>query len=262
MSESENKADIVPVRMGRNTGFQFECHKGVSCFTKCCRGIDIILTPYDIIRLKNKLELPSEEFLAIYTVPQLYEKTDLPVVTLKLLDDDIRSCPFVRDEGCLVYDDRPTTCRYYPLGVGNLSHGEEGGDDDKDFFFFVNEPHCKGFDEKKEWTVDSWRKDQGVDIHDEINAGWTDLIVRKRSFPPNIKWTPKAKEMFFMACYNIDAFKRFVFESPFLTKFEVDEAMLEKIKTDDIALLEFGLLWLKDVFFLKKDENKQFKVKK
>ncbi|MCG8470812.1 MAG: YkgJ family cysteine cluster protein [Desulfobacterales bacterium] len=261
MSESEAKADIVPIRMGRDTGFQFECHKGVSCFTKCCRGIDIVLTPYDVIRLKNRLELSSEEFLAIYTEPQLYEKTDLPVVTLKLLDDEIRSCPFVRDEGCLVYEDRPTTCRYYPLGVGNLSHGEEGGDDDKDFFFFVNEPHCKGFEESKKWTVEEWRKDQGVDRHDEINSGWADLIVRKRSFPPNMQWTPKAKEMFFMVCYNIDAFKRFVFESPFLTKFDVDDATVSNIKENEIALLEFGFEWLKDVFFLKKDEIRRFNPK-
>lgn len=65
MSESENKADIVPIRMGRNTGFQFECHKDVSCFTKCCRGIDIILTPYDIIRLKKSLSsLPKSSWLS------------------------------------------------------------------------------------------------------------------------------------------------------------------------------------------------------
>jgi Fe-S-cluster containining protein len=28
----------------------------------------------------------------------------------------------VREDGCLVYVDRPTTCRYYPLGVASLSH--------------------------------------------------------------------------------------------------------------------------------------------
>lgn len=252
MSQNEpgDAARISPVKLGIDTSFKFECHKKVSCFTKCCRGIDIMLTPYDIILLKNKLELSSQEFLAIYTEPKMLEKTDLPVVTLKLLDDEIKSCPFVRDEdGCLIYDARPTTCRYYPLGVGTLSHKE--GTDDDEFYFFINEPHCKGFEESKEWTVREWRKDQGVDIHDEINEGWADLIVYKRSFPKNIQFSEKAKQMFFMACYNIDEFKAFVFESPFLSMYNLDDDLVERIKNDEIALLEFGFSWLKDVFFNK-----------
>ncbi|PQP33992.1 zinc/iron-chelating domain-containing protein, partial [Desulfobacteraceae bacterium SEEP-SAG9] len=148
-------------------------------FTKCCRGINIILTPYDIIRLKNRLQLTSEEFLALYTEPQILEKTDLPVVTLKVLDDNEKSCLFVQEEGCIVYEDRPTTCRYYPLGVASLSHKESADGDE--FYFFVHEPHCLGFEEEETWTVREWRKNQGVDIHDEINAEWTDLVVRKRS---------------------------------------------------------------------------------
>ena len=251
-NETGTKAQISPVKLGLDNKFKFECHKKISCFTKCCRGIDIMLTPYDIVLLKNKLGLSSEEFLAIYTVPQLLEKTDLPVVTLKLLDDDFKSCPFVKDEGGLIYDARPTTCRYYPLGVGTLSH-KEGTDDDA-FYFFINEPHCKGFEETKEWTVKEWREDQGVDIHDEINEGWADLLVLKRSFPPNIQFSEKAKQMFFLACYNIDKFKQFIFESSFLKLYAIDDETLEQIKSDEVSLLEFGFSWLKDVFF-NKDEK-------
>ncbi len=250
-SYKNDAADIIPVRLGLDSTFDFQCHKGVKCFTKCCRGINIILTPYDIIRLKNRLCLSSEEFLAIYTVPRIWEKTDLPVVTLKLLDDDLESCPFVKDSGCIVYEDRPTTCRYYPIGSASLSHKE--GADAEGFYFFVNEPHCLGFEEEKSWTVREWRKDQGVDVHDEINIRWTDLIVRKRSFPSNIKLTDKSKELFFMVSYNIDKFKRFVFESAFLDRFEVDEETVEKIKSDEIALLKFGLKWLEGILF--QDKN-------
>ncbi|MBU1171773.1 MAG: YkgJ family cysteine cluster protein [Proteobacteria bacterium] len=255
-NETGNNARITPVKLGIDTKFKFECHKNISCFTKCCRGIDIMLTPYDIVRLKNHLELSSEEFLAIYTEPKLLEKTDLPVVTLKLLDDDIKSCPFVRDDGCLVYQNRPTTCRYYPLGVGTLSH-KEGADEDE-FYFFINEPHCKGFEEEKEWTVREWRKDQGVDIHDKINEGWANLIVLKRSFPQNIKFSEKAKQMFFMGCYNIDKFRKFIFESSFLKMYTIDDETIENIKNDEVALLEFAFSWLRDVFFNK--EEKIYKV--
>ena len=169
------------------------------------------------------------------------------MVTLKMVDDEKESCPFLREDGCLLYEDRPTTCRYYPLGVATLSHKE--GADGEGFYFFVNEPHCLGFEEDRKWTVSEWRKDQGVDIHDEINSNWTDLVVRKRSFPPNIKLTDKAKEMFFMISYNIDKFRLFVFESTFLQRFEVDAETQEKIKNDDIELLNFGIDWLKEIFF-------------
>lgn len=247
MTEKDSMAQIAPMRVGLKSRFKFQCHPGVSCFTKCCRGINIILTPYDVIRLKNRLGLSSEEFLAIYTEPHMMEKTDLPVVTLKLLDDEAQSCPFVREDGCLVYQDRPTTCRYYPLGVASLTHKE--GADDEGFYFFVDEAHCKGFEEDKTWTVAEWRRDQGVDRHDEINAEWTDLLVRKRSFPQNIKLSEQSKQMFFMVSYNIDKFRDFVFNSSFLQRYEVDAATREKIKNDDIELLNFGMRWLKFILY-------------
>ena len=262
MNSASKMANIEPVRLGAKSKFKFKCHPGVKCFTQCCRGINIILTPYDIIRLKNRLGLSSDEFLAIYTEPQILEKTGLPVITLKLLDSeaagddpDRKACPFVRDDGCLVYQDRPTACRYYPLGVASLSHKEdvEGGE----FYFFVNEPHCLGFEEEKEWTVAEFREDQGVDKHDQVNAEWTDLVVRKRSFPPNMQLTEQTRQMFFLASYNIDKFRDFVFTSSFLNRYDIDAATLEKIRQDEIALLQFGLKWIRWLLFKQGD----FKMK-
>jgi len=255
MTTTERMAHVAPVRLGPGSKFKFKCHKAVKCYTKCCRDISVVLTPYDIIRLKRRLQLSSEEFLAMYTVPQLLEKTDLPMVTLRLMDDELKSCPFVKEQGCIIYEDRPTTCRYYPLGVASLSHKAKPGDEE--FYFFVHEPHCLGFEEEKEWTVLEWRKDQGVDIHDDINAEWTGLVVRKRSFPANIKLTEESKKMFFLVSYNLDTFKQFVFESSFLDRYEIDDETIEKIKEDEIALLKFGLKWLKWILF----KDGDFKMK-
>ena len=63
--------------------------------------------------------------------------------------------------------------------------------------------------------------------------------------------------MFFLVSYNIDKFQKFVFESSFLQRYEVDEATLETIKDDEIALLKFGLKWLKWLLFKEGD----FKMK-
>ncbi|SHJ09813.1 hypothetical protein SAMN02745216_01023 [Desulfatibacillum alkenivorans DSM 16219] len=252
MSQDTPKAQLEPLQLTINSRFQFRCGPDLECFTKCCRGIDIVLTPYDIIRMKKRLDLDSEQFLAIYTRPELLEKTDLPVPVLRMLEDeegqeDNPPCPFVREEGCIIYEDRPAACRYYPLGHATMRPKE--GDATEDFFFFVKEPHCKGFEVDKEWTVKEWRKDQGVEEHDAINEGWNELVVRKRSFPPNIKITEPAKKMFYMACYNLDQFRRFVFESTFLTLHSLDEKTIEAIKTDDVALLKVGTEWLKGALF-------------
>ena len=79
---------IEPKKYQEDSTFAFACHKGMSCYTHCCSDINIILTPYDIVRLKNRLQLNCDQFLAIYTKPEMLSRTNLPVVTLKMLDDE------------------------------------------------------------------------------------------------------------------------------------------------------------------------------
>ncbi len=247
MEQLENNARIEPVRLADDSRFEFACLAENACFTRCCRGLTIVLTPYDILRLKKRLSLSSEEFLGLYSVPELLEKTDLPVPVLRMMDDEEKTCPFVREDGCLVYEDRPAACRYYPIGHGTLRPKE--ADATERFYFLVREPHCEGFQREKTWTVAEWRRDQGVDIYDEMNQGWADLVVRKRSFPDMIKLTREAKEMFFLGSYNLDRFRRFVFESSFLSVYDVDDATVEAIREDETALMRFGFEWLNGVLF-------------
>ncbi len=250
MNQSCQPAEIPTEQMTMKSEFTFACHKDVPCFTRCCRGIDIMLTPYDILTMRKKLGITSEQFLSTFTRPQILEKADMPVVTLKLLDDEKKSCPFVEDHtGCTIYEDRPTTCRYYPLGVGALSYSEKKRNDEDAFFFMVKESHCMGFHEKKKWQVSEWRQDQGVDLRDTVNQGWLDLMVRKKSLPASMKLSEQGKQMFFMVCYNIDAFSRFVFESTFLQRYAIPRETIESIKADDVKLLQFGFDWLKATLF-------------
>jgi hypothetical protein len=61
--------------------------------------------------------------------------------------------------------------------------------------------------------------------------------------------------MFFLVSYNIDKFRQFVFESSFLNRYDIDKTTVEKIKTDEISLLEFGMKWLKQILFKGGDFN-------
>jgi len=62
-----------------------------------------------------------------------------------------------------------------------------------------------------------------------------------------------------LASYNIDEFRAFVFESTFLKRYPADAPTIDKIKNDDVALLEFGLTWLKGLLFKKSDAKTEAK---
>ena len=47
-----------------------------------------------------------------------------------------------------------------------------------------------------------------------------------------------------MACYDLDRFRRFVFDSTFLDRFDIDSQRIEAIKSDDVALYRFAIQWL------------------
>ena len=239
---------IEPRKYTAESRFKFACHKGMKCYTHCCRDLNIILTPYDIILMKNRLGLTCDQFLAIYTKPEMLSRTKLPVVTLKMLDDDKKSCPFVTPEGCIIYEDRPVTCRYYPLGMASFRE-QEIEPAGEDFYFMVRESHCLGFDAEKEWTVKEWRKDQGCEPYDEINKGWMELMLRKKSFGFQAELSEESRAMFFMVSSNVDKLKRFIFESSFLDKYDVEKDILERIRNDEVALLKFGFDWLQSALF-------------
>ena len=54
-----NMKVVEPRKLTPESRFKFRCHPGVSCFTECCGKTTIILTPYDILRLKNRLRITS-----------------------------------------------------------------------------------------------------------------------------------------------------------------------------------------------------------
>ena len=150
-------------------------------------------------------------------------------------------CPFVRPvSGCSVYTDRPATCRYYPIGQGTLIT-EEGLDE---FYFHVREEHCHGYEEDAEWTVATWRQDQGVDKYDEMNREWKIMMLRRGTDGGPVT-DERGNRLFAMVMYDLDQFRNFVFKSRFLSIFSVDEDVQERIWNDDEELLKFGYQYVK-----------------
>jgi hypothetical protein len=69
---------------------------------------------------------------------------------------------------------------------------------------------------------------------------------------------PKIYQMTFMALYNMDKFREFVFKSSFLDRFVIDDVSIEKLKRSDVELLKFAFDWIKFGIF----GQKPFKSKK
>src|SRR4030042_1145523 len=161
-------------RLSPGSKFRFSCRKGLSCFTQCCGDVNIFLSPYDVLRMKRALKLSSGKFLGKYTLPPLLADQKLPMVLLKMNDDAHKSCPFVTPEGCSIYEDRPWSCRMYPLGMASSKTAQRA--DGEEFCFVVEEEFsCLGLKEDKEWTVEEWWKNQGIDIYTKNNEALLDF---------------------------------------------------------------------------------------
>lgn len=238
---------IQPVQLGPDDTFQFRCHKGIACFNKCCQNIDIMLAPYDVLRLKKRLGLSARDFLDNFTRDFQMDGHGMPGLKLASKDES-PACVFLRPEGCSVYDDRPSACRYYALGL--LSMRKKGSPTDEDSYFVVKEDHCLGHQEPKTQTVRDYRKEQGLDDYDAINREWRQIILKKRSSGPTVgKPSERSMELFFLASYDIDGFREFVSSTGFSELFELDPAEKQTLLGNDEALLRFAFRFLKQALF-------------
>jgi uncharacterized protein len=228
--------------------FRFDCHRGIACFTKCCAKLRLILTPYDIVRLKRSLGLSSEVFLDQYTITDLTSHNRFPMVMLKMTEDADKTCPYVSSQGCRVYEDRPAACRLYPVGKAFHMAGANNKSGDGDKFFLVQEPHCLGFREKRPWSLEQWLDHEGLIQYNEMNRKWLEIVGSNKSLGPK-ETLQKKIQMFFMASYNLDRFREFIFKSRFFEVFELGCDLKENLNYDDSALLELAFYWLKFSLF-------------
>jgi Fe-S-cluster containining protein len=246
---SKGKNDkVVPVKLTKDSRFKFRCHPKVRCFTACCSNVNIALPPYDLLRLRKRLGLAADEFLKQYGDIQILDKTLFPVVTLRMRDDEKKSCPFVTPEGCTVYEDRPNICRYYPVGMATLRKLDAVGGKDE-FYFMTKEDHCKGFEEDHQWTIGEWRADQGADVYDDMNRGWMEILIKKKSHGQGKPFPEIKNEMFFKMSFDTDTFRAFVFNSTFLELYDIPAERIEKVRTDDTELLRLSYEWLRQAIF-------------
>lgn len=244
-------AELPRVLRGRRQltngeAFCFRCRPDLECFTRCCADVNILLTPYDVLRLARRLELSTTQFLNRYTMTPITKELQLPLVLLRMEDAPEKQCPFVREGGCTVYEARPWSCRMYPVGMA-IPPARAGVEPEPVYFLFEDD-HCLGHREDKAWSVACWKQSEGILHQEKLEEGFR-RIVSHPWFIGGRQLDPKRIEMFHMACYDLDRFRRFVFESSFLDRFELEESLVAEVNVDDEALLGFAFRWLRFALF-------------
>jgi Fe-S-cluster containining protein len=232
--------------LDRSDVFQFACSNKVPCFNACCRDLNQFLTPYDLLRLKKRRQMSSGAFLKQYTTCVSGPETGLPIVSLKPGTAPELRCPFVAPDGCRVYEDRPSSCRTYPLARLARRSRETGQITEE--FVLLREPHCRGFEQPHTQTVNQWLADQGVEIYNQYN----DLLLEIISLKNRLKPGPldiRETYAFTLALYDLDHFKAQIKNNNLLNDLDLHPDSIDLALSDDVALLKLGHRWIKKVLF-------------
>lgn len=246
--ETQDFLDSLP-ELEEGKTYCFKCYPGIACFNACCTDLNLVLTPYDMLRLRKALGKGSIEFLRNHTTGHFAEDTQFPEFRLRMSDNESRSCPFVTEQGCTVYADRPGACRMYPLGRATSPDGEDGV---RERFFIVREDHCKGFLEENEWSGASWKKDQGFEEYTASNDRYMRILARIKASGQSV--SEKMGHMAVLAMYKVDEFQAFIRKMHLFDRVEVDEERQKAILEDEFAALEFAMDWFELMLFEDNDK--------
>jgi Fe-S-cluster containining protein len=218
--------------------FTFQCHAGLPCFNQCCRTPTIILSPYDLLRLKQGLGITSTQLRERYTRQEIEPNSNLPLVFVDVHRSSEGGCPFLGAQGCTVYPHRPAACRLFPLTMGSrlTANGVE------DHYFCRRLDYCRGFDGESDWTVASWMANQGFLEYDQGRREWLEILLKAGATERPVA-DALIQDLFATLAYDLDKFRRLVFDPVFLEAYDayiIKAGDWEDLKTDDLALLKFS----------------------
>lgn len=223
-----DKEDMIKVtnrfgRIGRflkpGDTFRFACDKTGQC---CKDRFDnpIVLSTYDVARLRQRLKITSGSFLKRHVIITFGEESQLPIAVLKYEEtkDDHSKCPFLRSYGCKVYQDRPLRCRMYPVGLAF-------GTGDVSYFFLMDTPaHC-GLGKGQEFTLEEWLRECQIEPY----LLWSDRFFEPILKMDHVKYReadPALKLALGMVMYDFDGLIGKLVKSGCIEKPENDDQVL------------------------------------
>jgi hypothetical protein len=230
--------------------FRFRCHAGLSCFNRCCHAPTIVLSPYDILRLKEFLGITSGEFLARYTLRVAEESSGFPLVFMDAFRSPQGGCPFLGAGGCTVYQVRPAACRLFPITMGS----ELTAQGVVDHFFCRRLDYCQGFDCEEEWTVASWMACQGFDQYHRERRPWLEILLRQRQKGP-LTDNDRLLSLGATLAYDLDKLRGLLTDPAFRRDYALEGRVWEEFQGGDGVLLTFSYRFLRHILLGERGED-------
>jgi len=174
----------------------------------------------------------SSEFLSKYTLSFLAKVGNIPVVQLKM-DPQTLYCPFVAEQGCKVYENRPWACRMFPLDLSSV---------EAEFRIIAGKERCMGLFERSAGTVADWLKSQGVPEYAQMEREFQSAVPS--GFRPGSPMNEGLGRVLFMA-YDLDRFAELLKDKRFLMFHEVDGNLLSLAGEDAKELLRLAFRYIR-----------------
>jgi Fe-S-cluster containining protein len=237
-------------KVGTEETFSFLCHPGIPCFTHCCRQLELALTPYDVLRLKNAAGLTSSDFLERYVIIEREEQDTFPRLYLTMVDDGKASCVFVSDHGCTVYADRPGACRAYPIGRAAILKDRNTPEE---FYVLLEENHCQGFGQDRHQSPKQYCQDQGLSSYNRFNDAVA-AILQHEKIRQGMILSEQQIETYVLALYDLDTFRTKLLTGQ-MPDVILDAPRKQSLEEDE-ELLFFAIDWLRNLLFGRYSSNR------
>lgn len=155
--------------LDKDSSFDFKCHACGRCCTNSTIE-SIVLRAYDIYNLSVALKTEASTVVDLYGNVYLGPTSGIPVIQLKSKPIEspesllhffktgkpMTVCPFLKNNKCSVHNNKPGSCRLYPLGrlVQKSSSKSDSDEKTETIYFLQKETICGGTGEKH--TIDEW----------------------------------------------------------------------------------------------------------
>ncbi|MBE0582800.1 MAG: YkgJ family cysteine cluster protein, partial [Desulfofustis sp.] len=220
--------------------FSFGCHPDVACFTRCCHELELAVSPYDVLRIRQATGLSSADVLARYVIIEQETDDIFPRMYLTMVDDGAASCVFLGKNGCLIYHHRPGACRMYPLGRATVKNGTEIDE----HFVLLHEPHCLGFHQQQITTAAGYLQSQELAPYNRFNDRLAEITQHDR-IKQGLRLSDNQCRAFILALFDLDSFRSGLLAGEIAGEPIGETSLLH----DDEALLDYGLRWLARLLF-------------
>jgi hypothetical protein len=83
-----------------------------------------------------------------------------------------------------------------------------------DYYFCRTPDYCQGFTADQEWTVETWRANQGFDEYHQGRSAWLEIILRVGVAPP-VRFDSRRQDLYVTCAYDLEGLRALLADAGF-----------------------------------------------